>query len=81
MDITFTMLIADANGCDAIIEVSGTFFGQHYNASYDNPEDRMEFQLYRYRLIEGMTNAVPEDLFEQVDRYVDDNYYELSQLN
>ena len=78
--ITFEMDIIDANDCDAVIEVEGTFSGEHYNQTYDDPESRMEFTPIRWRIVQGMQDAVPDDIEKQIHAYVNENYYDLAEV-
>lgn len=78
--VSFEMDIIDAYECEALIEVDGTFSGEHYNQTYDDPESRMEFTPIRYRIIEGMQDAVPDNITAQIHAYVDENYYELAEV-
>ena len=78
--VCFEMHIADAYDCEALIEVEGTFSGEHYNQTYDDPESRMEFTPIRYRIVQGMQDAVPADALAQIHKYVDENYYELAEV-
>lgn len=78
--ITFEMDIIDAYECDAVIEVEGTFSGEHYNQTYDDPESRMEFTPIRWRIVQGMQDAVPDDIEKQIHAYVNENYYDLAEV-
>ena len=78
--IAFEMDIIDAYECDAIIEVEGTFSGEHYNQTYDDPESRMEFTPTRWRVVQGMQDAVPDDIEKQIHAYVNENYYDLAEV-
>ena len=78
--IVFEMYIIDAYECEALIDVEGTFSGEHYNQTYDDPESRMEFTPNRYRIIEGMQDAVPDDIEKQIHDYVNENYYDLAEV-
>ena len=40
----------------------------------------MEFTPIRYRIIEGMQDAVPDNIAAQIHAYVDENYYELAEV-
>ena len=78
--VYFEMDIVDAYDCEATIEVEGTFSGEHYNRTYDDPESRMEFAPTRYRIVQGMQDAVPTDVLAQIHKFVDENYYELAEV-
>lgn len=78
--ITFEMDIIDEYECDAVIEVEGTFSGEHYNQTYDDPESRMEFTPIRWRIVQGMQDAVPDDIEKQIHAYVNENYYDLAEV-
>lgn len=78
--ITFEMDIIDAYECDAVIEVEGTFSGEHYNQTYDDPESRTEFTPIRWRIVQGMQDAVPDDIEKQIHAYVNENYYDLAEV-
>lgn len=78
--ITFEMDIIDKYECDAVIELEGTFSGEHYNQTYDDPESRMEFTPIRWRIVQGMQDAVPDDIEKQIHAYVNENYYDLAEV-
>lgn len=79
-NVCFEMYILDDYDCHALVEVEGTFTGDHYNQTYDDPESRMEFTPTRYRIVQGMLGAVPANVWSQIRAYVDENYYELAEV-